>query len=222
MHRRQFLTLSANSLGGVLVYSLDRKSSLLTGQSKRLRIPLRFFSEPEALTLASAAARIFPSDDSGPGAKEAGVTIYIDRQLAGPYGQDRYRYTRGPFIESVPEHGYQGKANPREIYRDGLQKIGIDFDKLDAGKQDERLHAIENTTFFRMLRAHTIEGMFSDPMHGGNANMIGWQLIGYPGPVMSYRDEIDKHYGQAFRSQKPMSLAQVIGHPVKGWEEERN
>jgi gluconate 2-dehydrogenase gamma chain len=54
------------------------------------------------------------------------------------------------------------------------------------------LRAIEGTTFFRLLRRHTIEGMFSDPLHGGNANMIGWQLIGYPGPVMNYRMEIDK------------------------------
>ncbi len=29
---------------------------------------------------------------------------------------------------------------------------------------------------------HTIKGMFSDPMHGGNAGLIGWQLIGDPGP----------------------------------------
>jgi hypothetical protein len=56
-------------------------------------------------------------------------------------------------------------------------------------------------------------------MHGGNANLIGWQLIGYPGPLMSYRDEIGKFNGQAWR-QKPMSLVQVLGRPVKGWEEE--
>jgi gluconate 2-dehydrogenase gamma chain len=222
MKRREFITLPAKCLGGLLMYTLAGVPVRINGASGTVRLPLRFFTANEALIIAAAAERIFPSDESGPGATEAGVAIYIDRQLAGPYGHDKYRYTQGPFVESVPEHGYQGKANPQEIYRDGLQKIGPDFTKLDAEKQDDRLRAIEGTTFFRMLRAHTIEGMFSDPMHGGNANMIGWQLIGYPGPVMSYRDEIDKHYGQAFRSQKPMSLAQVIGHPVKGWEEERN
>ena len=149
------------------------------------------------------------------------MIIYIDHQLAGPFGRDRYRYTKAPFVESVPEHGYQGKANPQEIYRDGLRQLGEDFADLDAAKQDERLRAIESTAFFRMLSTHTIEGMFSDPMHGGNAGRIGWQLIGYPGPLMSYRDEIDKNYGQPWR-RKPLSLEQVIGRPVKGWEDERD
>ena len=75
--------------------------------------------------------------------------------------------------------------------------------------------------FFKLLRTHTIEGMFSDPMHGGNAGLIGWQLLGYPGPVMSYRDEIDKYYGRPLR-RKPMSLEDITGQPVKGWEQERD
>src|SRR6266699_2939828 len=67
MRRRHFLTLSAATLGGVLVYSLDRKASLLSAQHKPVRIPLRFLTETEALIVAAAASRIFPSDDSGPG-----------------------------------------------------------------------------------------------------------------------------------------------------------
>ena len=121
---------------------------------------------------------IFPSDESGPGAKEAGVVIYIDRQLAGPYGQDKYRYTKGPWVESDPEHGYQGKANPQETYREGIKTLGDGFADLDAAQQDEKLRGIESSSFFQILRAHTIEGMFSDPMHGGNANLIGWQMMG--------------------------------------------
>jgi gluconate 2-dehydrogenase gamma chain len=219
MHRRQFLTLSANSLGGVLVYSLDRKSSLLTGQSKRLRIPLRFFSELEARTVASAAARIFPSDDSGPGAAEAGVTIYIDRQLAGPYGQDRFRYTQGPFEKAPSELGYQGKATPREIYREGLNDLK-GFDKLQTVDQDKLLEKMESSLFFKLLRQHTIEGMFSDPIHGGNADMVGWQLVGFPGPRMSNYDEIDKYFGEAFRP-KPVSLREMTGINVLPSEDQK-
>src|ERR1700722_3498994 len=105
MRRRQFLILSAASIGGVLVYSLDRRASHVFAQEKStqtLKIPLRFFTEEKGLIVAAAASRIFPSDDSGPGAKQAGVVIYIDRQLAGPYGRDRYRYTQGPFDENPP------------------------------------------------------------------------------------------------------------------------
>ena len=83
----------------------------------------------------------------------------------------------------------------------------------------KRLRAIEKTIFFRLLRTHTLEGMFSDPLHGGNAGLIGWQLIGYPGPLMSYRDEIDKYHGMPFTA-KPKSLEQVTGRKVEGWEAE--
>ena len=219
MRRRHFLTLSAASLGGVLVYSLEHKGSLLTGQDKRLRIPLRFFAESEALIVAAAASRIFPTDDSGPGAREAGVAVYIDRQLAGPYGRDRYRYTQGPFEDAPPELGYQGKATPREIYREGLKNLKS-FDRLTPEEQDARLQQIESSRFFSLLRQHTIEGMFSDPIHGGNIDMIGWQLIGFPGPRMSNYDDIDKHYGEAFRP-KPVSLRQVAGADVRPSEDEK-
>ena len=219
MRRRHFLTLSAASLGGVLVFSLDRKGSLLTSQDKRLRIPLRFFDESEALIVAAAASRIFPTDDSGPGEREAGVAVYIDRQLAGPYGRDRYRYTQGPFEDAPPELGYQGKATPREIYREGLKNLK-GFDSLAAEEQDVRLQQIESSRFFFLLRRHSIEGMFSDPIHGGNIDMIGWQLIGFPGPRMSNYDDIDKHYGEAFRP-KPVSLRQVTGADLLPSEDEK-
>src|SRR5207244_10495411 len=103
MRRRHFLTLSAATLGGDLVYSLDRKASLLSAQHKPVRIPLRFLTETEALLVAAAASRIFPSDDSGPGAREAGVAVFIDRQLAGSYGRDRFRYTQPPFEDAPDE-----------------------------------------------------------------------------------------------------------------------
>ena len=222
MKRREFITLPAKCLGGLLLYTLAGVPVRIEAQEGMVRLPLRFFKENEARVIAAACDRIFPSDESGPGAKEAGVIIYIDRQLAGPYGRDRHRYTKGPFVESGLEHGYQAKASPQEIYRDGLRQLGEDgFADLDAAKQDERLRAIERTVFFRMLRTHTIEGMFSDPLHGGNAGLIGWQLIGYPGPLMSYRDEIDKNYGEPLR-RHPMRLEQIVGHPVKGWEEEES
>jgi len=223
MRRRRFLTISCTTLGGVLVYSLDRKVSLLSANEKNkdksLRIPLRFFDEGEALLAAAAASRIFPSDESGPGAKEAGVVIYIDRQLAGPYGSDRYRYTQGPFEDAPAEFGYQGKATPREIYREGLKGL-TGFDQLNAEEQDATLERIEASVFFSLLRQHTIEGMFCDPMHGGNADMVGWQLIGYPGPRLNNYDEIEKYYGQAFRP-KPAGLREVSGHSVGASEDEK-
>jgi gluconate 2-dehydrogenase gamma chain len=172
------------------------------------------------MIVAAAASRIFPSDESGPGAKEAGVAVYIDRQLAGPYGRDKHRYTQGPFAEGeVPrEFGYQGKATPQEVYREGLKGLA-GFVGMSPEEQDKRLQQIESSHFFALLRQHTIEGMFCDPVHGGNVDMIGWQLIGFPGPRMNNYADVDKHYGEAFRP-KPMSLEQVVGHKVRPSEDE--
>ncbi|HEY2646593.1 MAG TPA: gluconate 2-dehydrogenase subunit 3 family protein, partial [Candidatus Acidoferrales bacterium] len=69
------------------------------------------------------------------------------------------------------------------------------------------------------LRQNTIEGMFSDPVHGGNVDMVGWQLVGFPGPRMSNYDEVDKHFGEAFRP-KPVSLEQVLRRKVRPSEDE--
>ncbi len=217
MKRREFIFVPAKTLGGVWLYSVAEKSSF--GTQAAVKMPLRFFTAVEARVIQAASARIFPSDDSGPGATEAGVVVYIDRQLASPYGRDEHRYTKGPWIESIPEHGYQGKETPQEIYRAGIKRLGYDFADLSPAQQDQRLESIEETHFFQLLHGHTIEGMFCDPLHGGNAGLIGWRLIGFPGPVMSYRDEIDKYYGRAYRPA-PKSLEQILGHPVKGAEDE--
>ena len=156
-----------------MVYSLDRQVSRLSAedraaqdksatskpdksgksaQKQTLRIPLRFFTESEAAIVAAAVARIFPSDDAGPGAHEAGVVIFIDRQLAGPWGRDAHRYTHEPIDDGLtPEFGYQGKAAPRDVYRQGLKDLA-GFDALTAAQQDEKLKQIENSVFFTLLR----------------------------------------------------------------------
>lgn len=222
MKRREFLIVSAATVGGVLVYSLDRKGrrehpSASTNRNT-FNIPLRFFTQDEAFIVGAAAARIVPTDESGPGAQEAGVVIYIDRQLAGPWGRASHRYNEGPFDENAPpEFGYQGKATPQEIYRTALNDLR-GFDRLSASAQDEKLHSIEQTLFFSMLRRNTIEGMFCDPLHGGNIDMIGWQLVGFPGPRMSNYGDVDKHFGEAYRP-KPVSLRDVTDVPIHPTED---
>ena len=219
MRRREFIELSAQNIGGLLIYSLAGIPMVVNANAGTVKVPLRFFTEQEAKVIVAACERIFPANESGPGATQANVMVYIDRQLAGPYGTDKYRYLQEPFVESAPGHGYQGKENPQQIYRAGVRSLGADFVALGGTKQDERLRGIEKTYFFQLLRQHTIEGMFCDPMHGGNANLIGWQMLGYPGPQMSYRAQIGKYNGVAYRP-KPQSLEQILGFPVTPWEDE--
>ena len=218
MKRREFILIPAKALGGLVLYSLV--GELIPAPAEDgVKVPLRFFTAAEAQVVQAACARIFPSDESGPGAIEAGVVVYIDRQLASPYGRDKRRYTKGPWVQSVPEHGYQGKDTPQQTYRAGIPLLGADFAGVSAEQQDLRLEKIEETHFFQLLRLHTLEGRFCDPLHGGNIGMVGWKLIGFPGPRMNYRDQIDKHFGQTY-SLPPMSLEQVLRHPVKGVEDD--
>ena len=219
MKRREFLTVQIGAIGGTLLYTLAREPVRLAAQNKKARVPLRFFTAAEARVVTAACERILPHDANGPGATDAGVVIYIDRQLAGPYGHDKYRYTKGPFVDSGPEHGYQGKESPRDIYREGIRALG-DFADLPFNEQMRTLRSIEGTRFFELLRTHTIEGMFCDPMHGGNVDLIGWQLIGFPGPRMNYRSDIDQHDGQPWRP-KPASLEQITGQAGRPWEDEK-
>jgi gluconate 2-dehydrogenase gamma chain len=85
------------------VYTLEGGPVRLVAENGEIKVPLRFFTTAEGRVVAAARDCIFPSDATGPGSREAGVVVYIDRQLAGPYGRDKYRYTQPPFVESVPE-----------------------------------------------------------------------------------------------------------------------
>ena len=218
MRRREFIFIPAKALGAAVLCSL-LGDFVPASSEDGVKVPLRFFTAAEAKAVQAACERIFPSDESGPGATEAGVVIYIDRQLASPYGRDKYRYTKGPWIDSIPEHGYQGKENPQQIYRAGITSLGNDFAGLTPEQQDAQLESMQQTMFFQMLHGHTIEGMFCDPLHGGNIGMVGWKLIGFPGPRMSYRYEIDKYYGKTYTAE-PKSLEQILRHPVKAVEDE--
>jgi gluconate 2-dehydrogenase gamma chain len=121
----------------------------------------------EAETLRAIIARIVPADENGPGALEARADRFIDRALAGALKNQRAAYSDG--LASV------------EAYARSVK--GAAFSKLSQDDQDAVLIAIQTNSaqFFALIRAHTIQGTFSDPVYGGNENFIGWDLIGYPG-----------------------------------------
>ncbi len=221
MKRREFILIPAKALGGALLYSLV--GGLIPADAQDMvKVPLRFFTEDEAKVIAAAAARIIPTDDCGPGATEAGVVVYIDRQLASGYGTDKYRYLRGPWVEANEMiFGYQGKDTPQDTYRAGIGLLGQDFAGLSPEEQDQRLEKMERTRFFQMFREHCVEGMMCDPMHKGNNNMVGWKLIGYPGPQLSYIGDMEPYYGKPYRVA-PQSLSQILGHSVTPVEDKTN
>ena len=163
------------------------------------REPLLFFNEGDAAIIEAATARIFPSDELGPGAREAGVVIYLDRALAGPYAKlaDTYRI----IVRGLDEAS-------RFFNKQGFAELAVDG-------QDALLTAIEHGSLTRfglqpahleLLVKHTREGMFSDPAYGGNRNLVGWKLLGYPGVHRDWTHE-EEQIGATIRLRPLTTLA---------------
>lgn len=174
-----------------------------------------FLSPTEVAFVDAAVGRLIPADELGPGAVEAGVTTFIDRQLAGPFGKARDWYMQGPWSDGTKQQGYQLRRTPAEVYRAAILAVddharkasGSAFANLGADKQDALLHALEDDkvdlgdvsakTFFTLLWQNTQEGFFADPIYLGNRGFIGWKLIGYPGPRYNYDGAI-RRYGERY------------------------
>lgn len=154
-------------MAGAAVLALPEFDRVLAFQREvsKTAIPAGVLSAVDAATLAAMCARIIPTDESGPGAAEARAAEYIDRALGGWLAPSRNAYVTG--LAAIDE---TARAN-----------VGKRFVDLTAAEQDAVLATIEQTPFFTLVRAHTIQGTFCDPVYGGNANFVGWDLIGYPG-----------------------------------------
>jgi len=184
-----------------------------------------YLTPPEIAFLDAAAERLIPTDELGPGARDAGVTVYIDRQLFSAWGTHGRNYRSGPWLEGTPEQGFQSRLTPQEIYRIGIREINDHcratyqkpFDQLQPERQDDILKALEkdeialpslsSKLFFNLLWRNTEEGYFADPMYGGNRGKVGWKLLGFPGvPSGAYREHIDNP--EPYRAE-PVSILDV-------------
>lgn len=173
-----------------------------------------FLSRTERVFVDAAVARLIPADDLGPSGPDAGVSEFIDTQLAGPFGRAERWYMTGPWQNGTPEQGYQLKETPAELYRSVIPRIdnqcrsrfkGRVFKELSGNEQDSVLKEIEDgkfdvengKAFFEVLLRNTREGFFADPMYSGNRDFTGWKLIGFPGARYNYSPYIERH-GQRF------------------------
>ncbi len=184
-----------------------------------------YLTQPEIRFLDAAVERLIPTDDLGPGGREAGVTCYVDRQLSSVWGTHGRNYRSGPWLEGAPEQGFQSRLTPQEIYRIGIQEINAvcrakyerPFDQLSPDRQDEVLKALEkgevelpsmsSKMFFDLLWRNTEEGFFADPLYGGNRGKVGWKLVGFPGvPSSAYKDHLDNP--EPYRAE-PVSILDI-------------
>src|SRR5258708_31073296 len=161
--------------------------------------------------MEAGVGRRIPAEALGAGAKEAGVTYFIDQQLFGGWGAMAKMYRQGPHAEGTPQQGYQSPLTPQEVYRAAIAEIdaacgkqyGRAFEKLASGEQDQVLRALDEGKFpleavparffFNLLLENTIEGFFSDPIYGGNRDKVGWKLVGFPGVAAVYTQHVEKN-----------------------------
>ena len=183
-----------------------------------------FFNPAEAAFIEAAVARLIPKDETGPGALEAGVPAYIDRQLGGAWGAGERLYRSGPWSQGTPSQGYQLPFTPAELFRTAIRAIGekkAGFAKLAPKEQDsyldslqkggEDLGGVPSNVFFESLLEVSVEGFFSDPAYGGNRDMVAWKMIGFPGAYADFYALVDKH--NVAYSAPPTSLSQdARGH----------
>ncbi len=182
-----------------------------------------FFTADEARFIEAACERLIPADELGPGALLAAVPNYLDRQLGGAWGAGERLYRSGPWAPGTATQGYQLPFTPGELFHTSLRAINRElgerkahFHEMSADDQDNYLKSLEagahdldgvpSSVFFDALLEMTVEGFFSDPVYGGNRDMVAWRMIGFPGAYADYFEAVDRH-GAKFE-REPMSLAE--------------
>ena len=164
--RREFVA-TAGSIGAVwlLASETDRSEAMehAAHQVSQAQPTLLVLSREQAAEIEAFASRIIPTDDT-PGAREAGVVYFIDRALS-TWAKDQ--------LPGITEGLTKLRRDVGAKFR-GQTRLSA----LTPAQQDEVLRSIEQTPFFGQLRFATLAGMFSLPTHGGNRNLVGWQLVG--------------------------------------------
>lgn len=172
--RRKFLKSMAVGTTGLLIFpqcSFQGRSS-----------DWRFFTDEEAGLMEAIVEQIIPTDE-WMGAKDAGVANFIDKQLMGPLSRFQDKYKNG--LKAF-------KATCKEIYDMPFEKLPWDeqtkfLTRLEKGEFFE-----EGSSFFRLVRDHTMAGYYGSPRHGGNKGYVSYRMIGLDYPVIEGQNRYDK------------------------------
>lgn len=186
-----------------------------------------FLNLDEAAFIEALVDHMIPADEVSPKGTDMGVNVYIDRALAGAWGKGDRLYMQGPWREGVPSQGYQLPLTPAQLYRAGIEATnahcrkayGKTFDRIEAAQREEVLTGLSTNkvvfengppvrVFWATLYQTVVEGMYSDPIYGGNRNKSGWAIIGFPGVIAVHRDHVEQYRGKPFPN-KPVGIADM-------------
>jgi len=187
-----------------------------------------FLNLDEAAFVEALVDHMVPADDLTPKGTDIGINIYIDRALAGGWGKGERLYMQGPWKLGSPSQGYQLPLTPAQLYRAGIaatnafcrKTYGKTFERLSEQQRQEVLLGLASgklefdnglpvRVFWGTVYQTVMEGMFSDPIYGGNRNKAGWKLIGFPGAIAVHRDNVEKYKDKKFPADSPLGIADM-------------
>jgi gluconate 2-dehydrogenase gamma chain len=187
-----------------------------------------YFKPTEVLFIEAVVDHMVPKDELTPSGTDIGIATYIDRALAGSWGKGDRLYMQGPWGKGTPNQGYQLPLTPARLYRAAIEgsngycrkTFGQSFDRCSGEQKETFLKDLQagkitfagglpGRVFFGVLYTNVMEGMFADPIYGGNKDKIGWKMLGFPG-VMANNAENVKHYSDGRRfPANPVSIADM-------------
>ena len=186
-----------------------------------------FFNLEEAAFVEALVDHMVPPDELTPKGTDLGINVYIDRALAGAWGKGDRLYMQGPWKLGVPSQGYQLPLTPAQLYRAGIEATnaycsktyGKPFDRLDEKQREDVLVGLSSgkvtfesglpaRVFWTTVYQTVMEGMFSDPIYGGNRDKAGWKMIGFPGVIEVNRENVAKYLDKPFPTN-PLSIADM-------------
>ena len=184
-------------------------------------------SREEAAFVETMVNIMCPADELTPNGVDCGLPTYIDRQLAGDFGRGAKRYSRGPWQQGKPEHGYQLPLTPEQHFKAGIAAANESCTVRHGGPLDQ-VSAADASAFLADLGAGKVsndrlpmaawfnelvyplfaQACFADPVYGGNRDKVFWRLIGYPGLPATNTVNVIQYRGKPFPGSKdPKSMA---------------
>ena len=169
-----------------------------------------FLNDDDYATIIAFTERLMPGAPGKPGARDANVANYIDLALSGFLSDQQYFYRQGlEGLEKYCQSQYQKSFMFLTIVQQDSVLAAMDENKASGFTWPTA------KSFFEKLRIQTIEGLFSDPVYGGNKDFAGWKLVGFPG-AQPFFTEDDMKNGKAFTREPIIGMQQSQTRARKG------